>query len=674
MQSEGRPDLSVIVVVHDDGPVSTRCLASATREASFASLRAELIVVDNASRDGRPEALGKEFPGLLLIRNSENRGFGAAVNQGFRASSGRRVLLLNPDAELDEGALGPLWDALDDPRVALAAPKLVLPDGTPQESPRRFYDLGAVAARRTPWGRTRAGRRAASEHLVDSGSSHDDVDWVTGAAMLLDRDAVPEQGPFDERYFLYFEDVDLCRRLHASGRRVAFRADARVSHRFGGASRVQVPWNRAWLHHVMSGARYALRWHAGWWSSRWWRAAAGRASSAVARMALLWGLALLLGLAPTPAAGAAILGALGTPRVRSSLVGRPPLPTPGRIAWGLLPAAAFAGALGTFSSVLVAWAVGATLLLHLGRRLLRSRTPRRTALIAGEPEAAAIVARSLAERPEERVDILGFVPRDPLCKGGPSPRLSDWGRVSEVAADQRCDLVLLAGSPEDLSRMAGGVAELRRQGVPSAFAMTGPTELLQAADAERLAGLPLLTLGPGADAPALARMEAFAQRMAAAAGLVFLAAPCAPLVVLSAAVFRGSPFVSVPRLGRDLVPFSMWRLRTGPGAGDQGGGRLGAFLRAMHLDELPQLYNVLRGDMALVGPRPVAPSTADRLDDWERARFAVRPGITGIWQLDRLRRWRLEEMVASDLLYLLRWSPSLDARLLAETLFGRRNP
>jgi lipopolysaccharide/colanic/teichoic acid biosynthesis glycosyltransferase len=77
--------------------------------------------------------------------------------------------------------------------------------------------------------------------------------------------------------------------------------------------------------------------------------------------------------------------------------------------------------------------------------------------------------------------------------------------------------------------------------------------------------------------------------------------------------------------------------------------------------------------MSLVGPRPIAPETAAQLEPWEQARFRVRPGITGIWQLDRLRRWRLEEMVASDLLYLLRWSPSLDARLLAETLFGRRN-
>jgi lipopolysaccharide/colanic/teichoic acid biosynthesis glycosyltransferase len=78
--------------------------------------------------------------------------------------------------------------------------------------------------------------------------------------------------------------------------------------------------------------------------------------------------------------------------------------------------------------------------------------------------------------------------------------------------------------------------------------------------------------------------------------------------------------------------------------------------------------------MALVGPRPIAPRTAATLDDWQRARFVVRPGITGVWQLDRLRRWRLEQMITSDLLYVLRRSPAMDIRLLAQTLLGRRNP
>jgi lipopolysaccharide/colanic/teichoic acid biosynthesis glycosyltransferase len=124
-----------------------------------------------------------------------------------------------------------------------------------------------------------------------------------------------------------------------------------------------------------------------------------------------------------------------------------------------------------------------------------------------------------------------------------------------------------------------------------------------------------------------------------------------------------------------MEPFSMLRLRSGSGPlGEEGGGWIGRFMRWSHIDELPQLLNVVRGEMSLVGPRPIPPETAHSLDEWQQARFSVRPGITGIWQLDRLRRWRLEQMVASDLLYVLRRSPAMDLRLLGQTLLGRRNP
>jgi len=667
VRTGGRPDLSVIVVVHDDGPATARCVESARREATDAGLVPEFVVVDNGSSDGGADGLGAA-PDVDLVRNAGNRGFGAAVNQGFRRSTAPRVLLLNPDAQLGEGSLAPLLDALDDPDTALAAPRLILPDGTDQESPRRFYDLPTVLARRTPFGRTGPGRAASARHLPSTAESDPDVDWVTGAAMLFERDAVPTAGPFDERYFLYFEDVDLCRRLRAAGRRVAFRADSRVAHRFGGASRRQVPWNRAFLHHVASGIRYGLRWSRRWWTGRWWRTVAARAAGLVARGVAFAGLGIGLGLDPAATAAAATVGAMLTPGPRSVAVGRAPLPGLGVTVAGVIFAAVVGGAISSWTPALAAWALAATALLHVGRRL-RAGPPRRTAILAGEPAAAAAVARALAENPDERLDILGFAPLAPLATGGPTPRLAGWAAIAETAADQRANVVLLAGSPEDLSRMAGGVADLRALGVPAAFALTGPTELLQSDDADRLAGLPVLALGPGADAPALAAAENVAQRIAAALGLALLALPALPLLALLAARF-GAPLIAVPRIGRSLRPFSMWRLPSGAERDDRGG-RLGALLRRLHLDELPQLYNVVAGDMGLVGPRPVDPETAARLEPWEQARFRVRPGITGIWQLDRLRRWRLEEMVASDLLYLLRWSPSLDARLIAETLFGR---
>ena len=281
-------DLTTIVVAHDSGAWLRRCLASVQRELQREGLSGDVVLIDNASSDGAPQALARALDGVRLVTNPDNRGFGAAVNQGYRLAEGRRILLLNPDAELCEGALGHLMTALDsDASVGLAAPALLLPDGVRQGSPRRFYDLAAVMARRTRFGRSRAGRAAEARHLMSGEQPRGDpVDWVTGAAMLLERDAIPAAGPFDERYFLYFEDVDLCRRLRAQGRAVRFEPAARVRHRFGRGSRRQVPWNPLLWHHLRSGLLYALRWSPAWWSGRWWRAAGRAGLGALGRWSL----------------------------------------------------------------------------------------------------------------------------------------------------------------------------------------------------------------------------------------------------------------------------------------------------------------------------------------------------------------------------------------------------
>jgi len=296
----------------------------------------------------------------------------------------------------------------------------------------------------------------------------------------------------------------------------------------------------------------------------------------------------------------------------------------------------------------------------------------RSCLVAGPSDRADALAAALRQNPEDGLSVLGYVPLDPLAKGGPDPRLPDWSRVHEVAADLRADVVLLCGDPDELARMAGGVVALREAGVSASFVLSGASELLQEEASDTLAGLPLLSLGAGPDARLLRILRSLADRTASAA----VALITSPLLLCLAGIVRmrfgGSAFVSTERVGKGGHSFAMWRLRSGPGLpGDEGGGRIGAFLRRTHLDELPQLVNVLRGDMSLVGPRPVPRDVWERLAPWERARCLVRPGITGMWQLDSLRRWRLEQMIVSDLLYLLRWSPGLDLRILARTLLGR---
>lgn len=656
------PDLTAVVVAHDSGPDLRSCLDSIRREAEAAGVRAELIVVDNASVDGAADDLDD----VTVLRNPSNRGYGAAANQGFRQGSGDTVLFLNPDATLEPGSLGVLLTALEG--AALAAPRLELPDGSTQESPRAFYDLASVLARRTPFGRTAAGRRAAAAHvpIADERAS---VDWVTGAAMVLRRDAVGDAGPFDERYFLYFEDVDLCRRLHASGRDVVFEPAAKVRHRFGGGSRRQVPWNPLWWHHILSGLRYAGRWHAGLWRSRWWRAGAESAG-----LGLVQGAALLLATG-SPALGLAGVALAPRPRWR---LGRRPLPSL-LATFATLALVAFATAVPNALAVagIATAALAAThrSLRALRRAWLRTSGPRSNVLLAGEPARADAAARSLRENADEGVTSVGFVPLDPSVEGGPAPRLPDWDRVVEVAADLRADAVLLAASPANLAQMAGGVVQLRDAGIECAWVLTHDDELAQAEVPDLLGGLPLVRLGPGADARVATALTRAVERCLAATGLVALL-PLSPLLfVLAGFASGGSPLQRLPRSGQHLRPFGMWRLRSGPGGeGDEGGGAVGRLLRRWHLDELPQLLNVLSGEMRLVGPRPVTPHIAEGLSPHERARFAVPPGITGMWQLDRLRRWRLDQMIRSDLLYVLRWTPALDGRILVETLLGRRTP
>jgi lipopolysaccharide/colanic/teichoic acid biosynthesis glycosyltransferase len=339
----------------------------------------------------------------------------------------------------------------------------------------------------------------------------------------------------------------------------------------------------------------------------------------------------------------------------------------------LLALAAFGAAVGREQAVgAAAFGLAGALSLDLLHRVgdsvrgffARRGLFRRAVIVAGEPAAASTIAQAITDS-AAGVHVLGFVPRDPLAIGGPGPRLGGWDDIATLAADFRADAVLIAGSPDDLAQMAGGVAALRARAVPSAFVLEGSSELLQADAPDTLAGYPVLPLGAAGPVDALARGLG---RLVAALALILSLPAVLPLLLLSALVFGGRPLVREPRVGLGGVRFSMWRLRTSPEAKAP---TLSSWLRRLHLDEWPQLLNVLRGEMALVGPRPVADDVWATLFPWQQARAAARPGLTGMWQLDRLRRWRLPQMIASDLLYLLRWSPALDVRILLRTLLGR---
>jgi GT2 family glycosyltransferase len=213
-----------VVVTYNALPWIQRCLES---------LRGcETIVVDHGSTDGTLELVDRRFPDTLVLRR-ENRGYGAGLNAGMEVASGDFFLLLNSDAWAEEGALDSLLlFAEAHPRAGLVGPRARNPDGTRQLTVRAFPTLWRLATeylflrKLAPRSRTLNAFYAGGRDL----GSAQTVDWVMGYAMLARRAAVEEVGGFDEGFFMFSEETDLCRRLWDAGWEVWYLPEAEFTH------------------------------------------------------------------------------------------------------------------------------------------------------------------------------------------------------------------------------------------------------------------------------------------------------------------------------------------------------------------------------------------------------------------------------------------------------------
>jgi GT2 family glycosyltransferase len=223
--------ISVIIVNHNGEAHLRRCLESLENQGPDL----EILLVDNASTDGSVAIVKDDFSQVRLIEHDSNVGFAAANNIAAGAAAGNALLLLNVDAWLEEGALDLLAKALDhDPRLAVAAPRLLYPDGSLQFgwSPTRGVVGEALQQLRNrfenrPWAHGRTARMAG--RIIGR-------NWFTAACVLLRAAAFRDVGGFDERFFMYFEDVDLCIRLENAGWRLA-EVDGAVARHVGGFAR-----------------------------------------------------------------------------------------------------------------------------------------------------------------------------------------------------------------------------------------------------------------------------------------------------------------------------------------------------------------------------------------------------------------------------------------------------
>ncbi len=246
------PRVTAVIVSYNTRDDLRRCLSSLR---DHAELPCRMVVVDNASADGSADMVQAEFPEARLIRNRENVGFSRANNQGLREAAGPYVLVLNSDAALIPGALPALVALLDArPRVGALGPRTLNPDGSVQVS------FGPALTPLAEWRQRRLVRgvkRRDAEALAEAearAALESEPDWVSGSCLLARKEALDTVGGFDETFFLYEEDVDLCLRLRRAGWSVVFTPAATVVHHLGRS--MQADPARAGLEYHRSHLRY----------------------------------------------------------------------------------------------------------------------------------------------------------------------------------------------------------------------------------------------------------------------------------------------------------------------------------------------------------------------------------------------------------------------------------
>jgi len=241
--------LAIVIVHYNTCGDLERCLDSLT--AYPPACDHGIIVVDNASSESGLAGLQDRFTAVQWIKSSENLGYAGGANRGVAAASAEYYLLLNPDIVAQPGAVDALLDFADArPKAGIVGPQLLNEDGTIQDSCRRFYTFRTLLLRRTFLGKIFRKSAIIDRHLMRDFDHRSErpVDWVLGGCLLVRRSAMERTGPMDERFFLYFEDVDWCYRMWQAGYDVVYTPSARFVHRHRRASAKGAFHRSFWLH------------------------------------------------------------------------------------------------------------------------------------------------------------------------------------------------------------------------------------------------------------------------------------------------------------------------------------------------------------------------------------------------------------------------------------------
>ena len=227
--------------------------------SAVGSIAVEVVVVDNASTDGSADGVDAIDPSATVVRNPRNVGYGRACNQGFGVTNSPFVCFLNPDIVPEPESLATMLKAIEDwPDVGILGPRLVNPDGSTYPSCRVVPKIGVAVGHAVLGLFTEKNRFTRAYKLMDvDHDTEQEVDWVSGAAMLVRRDAFEQVGGFDEGFFMYAEDMDLCARLRQAGWKSLYYPSAQMLHYVAGSSRRQ-PYKMI-RHHHFSLIRFMAR-------------------------------------------------------------------------------------------------------------------------------------------------------------------------------------------------------------------------------------------------------------------------------------------------------------------------------------------------------------------------------------------------------------------------------
>ena len=258
-------EVAVVIVNYESGPALLQCVEDWMADGAF-----DVVVVDNGSQDGSVERVRSRFPDLEVVTPGSNLGYGAAANRGVAATTTPLIVVSNSDLEVRPGTLAALAGALDDhPGWALVGPLIRTTTGDRYPSARHFpslVDAGGHALLGIFAPDNRFTRSYQRSELDGATGGPVEADWVSGACFLVRRSAFEQVGGFDESYFMYAEDVDLCWRLGQNRWSAGYVPAAEVTHRQG-VSTDHHPFRMIFEHH-RSLLRFAAR------SSRGWRRAA----------------------------------------------------------------------------------------------------------------------------------------------------------------------------------------------------------------------------------------------------------------------------------------------------------------------------------------------------------------------------------------------------------------